>query len=399
MDRSRKYNVGILATHPIQYYAPWYRALARHAQINLEVFYCHRQTPRDQARAGFGVAFDWDIPLLGGYQYRFLVNKSRNPGVYGFFGCDNPEIMRIISDSSYDAFIVQGWNVLSFWQAMIACWRSRTPVMVRGDSQLKTRRPLLKRLLMYLIYPWFLRKFDAYLAVGKRAQEYYLHYGADKNKMFFTPHCVDNDFFISSRSALESKHLDIRRGWGIPVEATVFLFVGKLIPKKRPADFLNALKAASRDTPGISGLIVGDGPLRPGLEGLARNTNLTVKFSGFLNQREMSRAYAASDVLVLPSDGRETWGMVVNEAFACGLPVIASDKVGCAPDLIFPGKTGEVFPCGDIERLAEIIRALAVKKEFLKEMGSNARKTIDNYSVAAAAEGTFAAIQAVARNL
>jgi len=397
MNIHKKYNLGILATHPVQYYVPWYRALARYPEINLEVFYCHRQTPEGQARAGFSVPFDWDIPLLDGYKYRFLNNKAANPNVSTFFGCDTPEIMRIISDSSFDAFIVQGWYVKSLWQAIRACWDSRTPVLVRGDSQLLTQRSWINRLLKYSFFRWFIPRFDAYLVVGKRAEEYYLHYGADKNKMFFVPHCVDNDFFSSNQALLESQRENLRSDWGIPRDSFTFLFTGKLIPRKRLYDFLKALAIAHKHFPQTFGLVVGDGPLRSNLESFCRNANLPVAFIGFINQKEMPGVYTASDVLVLPSDGRETWGLVVNEALACGLPAIVSDKVGCAADLIIPGQTGEVFPCRDIEKLAEIFEAFVLKRRHLKEMGSKGRKiVIENYSVINAVEGTLGAIRAVA---
>jgi hypothetical protein len=167
----KKYKIGILSTHPIQYYVPWYRELAGYPEIELEVFYCHAQTPEDQAQAGFGVSFAWDIPLLEGYNYRFLNNKSRHPNVYTFFGCNTPEIKQIILQGSYDAFIIQGWYVLSFWQAIAACWKTRTPLLIRGDSHLGLCTSPIKKALKYLFYRWFIPRFDAYLVVGKRNLE------------------------------------------------------------------------------------------------------------------------------------------------------------------------------------------------------------------------------------
>ncbi|HVO32660.1 MAG TPA: glycosyltransferase family 1 protein, partial [Elusimicrobiota bacterium] len=133
-----KWKVGILSTHPIQYYAPWYRALAERPEIDLTVFYAHRQTADEQARAGFGVAFDWDVPLLEGYRSEFLPNNSLQPDVSRFWGCDTPLIAKRIEQEHFDAFVVHGWNTLSFWQAIRACWSAETPVFVRGDSQLPT---------------------------------------------------------------------------------------------------------------------------------------------------------------------------------------------------------------------------------------------------------------------
>lgn len=398
MGLSKKYRIGILATHPIQYYVPWYQALSRHFEIELKVFYCHHQTPEGQAKAGFGVPFDWDIPLLEGYEYQFLNNRAYHPNVFTFFGCDTPEISRIIAENSFDAFIVHGWYMKSFWQAIMACRRTQTPIMVYGDSQLLTQRSLTKRLLKYPFYSWFIPRFDAYLIVGNRAKEYYLHYGADEKKMFFVPHAVNNDFFSSSRLSLEPERENLSQEWRIPKDSIVFLFVGKLIPKKRPHDFIKTLNMTQKNLPQIFGLIVGDGPLRSELETFSNNSNLLVTFTGFLNQKEMPKAYTVSDVLVLPSDGGETWGLVVNEAMASGLPAIVSDKVGCVPDLIYPGETGEVFTCGDIERLAKIFADIALRKEHLREMGKKAHKIIENYSINNAVGGVLKAIHFIAKN-
>lgn len=392
----KKYKIGILATHPIQYYTPWYRELAKYPEIELEVFYCHAQTPEGQARAGFAVSFAWDIPLFEGYKYRFLVNKSRRPDVSNFFGCDTPEIKQIIAKGSFDAFIVHGWSVLSFWQAIIACWKTRTPLFVRGDSHLGLCTSAIKRGLKYLFYRWFIPRFDAYLVVGKRNQDYYLHYGARRERIFFSPHCVDNDYFSHSHNILKLQRAQLRRRLGISADALVFLFVGKLIPRKRPKDFLVALELAARKVVNIHGLIVGDGPLRTELETFSKEHGLAVTFSGFLNQRAIPEAYAAGDILTLISKVKETWGLVVNEAMASELPVIVSNEAGCQPDLVYPGLTGETFPSGDIRRLADIFVDFYFKRAHLEEMGKNSLQLIQRYSVSEAAGGVLVALEYIA---
>lgn len=387
--------LGILATHPIQYYVPWYRALDR--AVDLRVFYCQRQTPEGQAAAGFGVPFAWDIPLLEGYRHRFLTNQAREPDVSSFFGCDTPEVSQIICQQRFDAFIVQGWATKSFWQAMMACWRSGTPLLVRGDSQLASSRHAIWQVAKYLPYRLFIPRFDAYLIVGERAREYLLHYGASPRRMFFAPHAVDNEFFSRQADPLRRERERLRAAWGIPADAVVFLFAGKFIPKKRPADFVRAVAGASRRESRVWGLLAGDGPLRASLESLARDRGWPLSFVGFLNQTEMPQAYAASDALVLPSDGRETWGLVVNEAMASGLAVIVSDQVGCAPDLVLSGSTGETFRCGEVEELASIMSRLAGDRSSLATLGRNGRRHVQRYSVARAAEGTLAAVHSLPR--
>jgi len=391
----KRYYVGILNTHPVQYYVPWYRALSAHPQINLEVFYCRYPSPQEQSKAGFGVNFNWDIPLLEGYRYYFLNNKAKNPTIHSFWGCDTPQIQEIIYRKKFDAFIVQGWNTKSYWQAIYACWKNHTPLLVRGDSQLPAERSILLRMLKYFPYRYFIKRFAGYLVVGQRSKEYYLYYGASEKKMFFVPHCVDNNFFSTTRNNLNPQRITLRKKWQIPEDKIVFLFVGKLIPRKRPQDFIQALSLVCRDCPKIFGLVVGDGILRKGLENLSKTFNLPVKFLGFLNQTELPSAYTVSDILILPSDGRETWGMVVNEAFACGLPAIVSSAVGCAPDLVIPNKTGDIFNCKDVKGLVKIIKKFALQPQYIKEMGENAQKLILNYSIENAVEKTFIALKTI----
>jgi glycosyltransferase involved in cell wall biosynthesis len=386
--------VGLLATHPIQYYSPWYRALARLA--DLQVYYCHRQSGADHARTEFGVAFEWDLPLLDGYRSRFLPNRARRPDVTAFGGCDTPEIMSIIRRERFDAFVVIGWGFRSCWQAMAACWASGTPLLVRGDSHLLTPRSRLKRLFKEAAYRSFIPRFDAYLVVGERNRAYYRHYGADERRMFCTPHAVDNQFFGARADALRPARAALRASWGLPADAVVFLFAGKLVPRKRPHDFVLAIEAAARRNPRIYGLVAGDGLLRAELEALARERDIPVRFAGFLNQTEMPRAYSAADALVISSDANETWGLVVNEALASGLPAIASDAVGCAPDLVLPGRTGEQYPLGDVAALAGVLAALAAEPGRLAALGRAASRHIQRFSVELAAAGTYAAISAVA---
>jgi glycosyltransferase involved in cell wall biosynthesis len=119
-------------------------------------------------------------------------------------------------------------------------------------------------------------------------------------------------------------------------------------------------------------------------------------FPGFKNQSELPAYYAAADVLVLPSES-ETWGLVVNEAMACGLPAIVSDAVGCAPDLIEEGKTGFTYPVGDVDALAGRLAALAEMKLAGHDFAPALAEKMRVYSVEAAVRGTVEAVQKLAQ--
>lgn len=340
--------LAILASHPVQYYTPLVRALAQRMEVT--VFYAHDATLQDQARAGFGVGFEWDVDLLSGYKHIFLTNVARSPGLGRFNGVDTPEIYDRLSEGNFDVVLLMGWYMKCFIQGLIAAKRLNIPVMVRGDSHLDTPRSGLKIAVKQITYPHFLRRFDAALVVGKRNRAYWEYYSYPRERIFETPHCVDNVFF-RTRAVPEAGSV-LRERLEISEETKVVLFAGKLVAFKRPLDVIEAVaKVRQRKLP-VELLVAGSGPLDSDLQKSAGKLNVPLHMLGFQNQTEMPAAYAAADALVLPSDGRETWGLVVNEALASGTPTIVSNAVGCAPDLEALLGSGFVFQLADVADLA-----------------------------------------------
>jgi len=352
--------LAIVATHPIQYHAPWFRHLSESHELT--VYYAHRQDSRGQAEAGFGVDFEWDVPLLDGYGYQWLTNVARAPSISTFAGCDTPEIAEYIRTQRFDACLVLGWNKKSYWQAFRACKRTHTPILCRGDSQLQTPRSRWQRMAKYLPYRVFLPSFDIHLCVGQRNREYLRHYGVRDSQLVLCPHFVDNEWFRSraDEARQTGAAARVRAEYGIPEDAFVLLYVGKFIAKKRVSDIVEAAIRLVRgnDVPKLHLLLVGDGRLRSELERQAQDWRSNVHFAGFRNQQEIPAYYAAGSAITLASES-ETWGLVVNEAMACGLPAIVSDAVGCAPDLIEEAKTGVSFPVGNVDALSDRIAQLS----------------------------------------
>lgn len=389
--------LGVWVTHPIQYYAPWFRYLAE--RMRIEVFYAHGEDKRSQANAGFGVEFNWDVPVLEGYPYRWLRNVAKNPRLGAFRGLDTPDIYSIVRREHFDAFLVFGWNRKSALQTIHACRRNGVPVLMRGDSQLRNARPL-KTLAKCLPYRWFLPRLNGHLYVGAKNMEYLKHYGVREDRLFFSPHFVDNSFFSQhARDARSSqKDLRIRESLGIELESFVVLFVGKFLPIKRVADVINAcsLVPSFGKCVDVHVILVGDGPMRTEVERLAGNCRqVSVHLVGFRNQRELPAFYSAADALVLSSNS-ETWGLVVNEAMACGVPAIVSQGVGCAPDLIDEGSTGYTYPVGDVDTLARrILTLIADRENRPATMREALARKMKCYSMQRATEGLRAALEAV----
>jgi glycosyltransferase involved in cell wall biosynthesis len=206
---------------------------------------------------------------------------------------------------------------------------------------------------------------------------------------------LDTEYFVNETRRLGPQRTTIRREWDLDEMSVVFLFVGKFIENKRPMDFVRAVGEAKLKDARVEGLMVGDGPLRAAIEGSVRQERLPIRFAGFLNQSQIARAYVAADALLLPSNG-ETWGLVVNEAMACGVPCFVSDKVGCAPDMIKTGETGATFPLGDNKALGQMLAEFAANKER-KWMSERAREKAQHYTLDVAVDRTIRAIEAVSR--
>ena len=170
----------------------------------------------------------------------------------------------------------------------------------------------------------------------------------------------------------------------------VFLFAGKFISKKRVSDLLEA----AAKVPEARVVLVGDGPLREQLKARAEKPDLKgrVEFAGFKNQQELPAYLAAADCLVLPSDGTETWGLIVNEAMACGTSAIVSTACGCQPDLIVEGETGYSFKLGDVHGLADCLRRFVAQKD--QNWSGKVRAKISHFSIEKATEGLVRAMAA-----
>ena len=354
--------IGALLTHPVQYYSPWLAELA--GSCNLTVYYAHQQTAEGQGKAGFGAGFEWDVPLLEGYDWRWLKNVARSPGLTRFGGCDTPEIGDIIRCEKFDAFLIFGWNRKCFIQAAWAALRSRTPLLIRLDSELNTPRSKLALLLKKLAYSVVLPKLGDYLSPGVRTDAYLRHYGVQPDRIHRLPHMIDTVRFATGAQAArqDGSAAALRARHGAAENDFALLFAGKLIPLKRVDLVLEALAVLKRQRPELAARtrlwIAGDGPLRAELEARAAAEGLNVSFLGFVNQSALPAVYAAADCLVLPSQW-ETWGLVVNEAFACGLPASVSERAGCAPELIEEGVTGWTMRSFEPGHLADLIATAA----------------------------------------
>ncbi|ULQ52401.1 glycosyltransferase family 4 protein [Flavihumibacter fluvii] len=371
-----KKKLAIVSTHPIQYNAPWFGLLNQSSTVQVKVFYTWSQSQGGaKFDPGFGRVVEWDIPLLEGYDYCFVENTASKPGTSHFGGIVNPGLIPEIESWRADAVLIMGWNFSSHFSCM-RYFKGRIPVMFRGDSTLLDEIPGVKRTIRRLFLTFIYRYVDYALYVGENNRLYFKAHGLKDKQLFKVPHAIDNTRFGLNK--FEELAQAKRRELGICDDDFLVLFAGKMEPKKDP-DFILQL-AGILDEPSIKFLLVGNGVLEASLKEKAKGDN-RIKFLDFQNQSAMPVMYRMADIFILPSRGPgETWGLAINEAMASGRPVMVSEKVGGAPDLVKDGQNGIIIQPGELNKAAECIRSLASDKNNWKKMAGASSSLIREFT-------------------
>jgi glycosyltransferase involved in cell wall biosynthesis len=386
MKANRPVRLAVLASHPIQYQVPLFRALAARPEINLSVLFCSNAGVEAYRDRGFGREVKWDIPLLGGYCSVFLRNISFTPDPSRFWGLVNPTIIRFLRRGQVDAVLIHGWASFTNWLAMLTAFARGIPVLLRGETHLLGELPRWKTVLKRALLTRVFRRITAFLAIGQCNRDFYYAYGVPKEQIFHVPYAVDNCSLFARAIDPSLRACELKRTLGISADLPVILFVGKLLPKKGPADLLEAFGRVTKRTQAAL-LYVGDGPLRAELEAAVRRlVHPNVAFVGFRNQSELPRFYAMADIFVVPSRF-EPWGLVLNEAMCFGLPIVASDRVGASRDLIRDGENGFIFPAGDVAILEGHLERLLTDGVLRSRMGHASRRMVRDWSFEQDVEG------------
>lgn len=407
--------LAVVLSHPTQYYSPWFRHLSGLTGLTIKVFYLWDFGIEQTVDRGFGVSFAWDIPLLDGYEYEFVLNKSSDPGTHHFHGLKNPGITGAISSWSPDAILLFGYTYFSHLRILLSIRLRSIPILFRGDSHILDPAIGLKAGVSKTLRRILFRRLDYCLAVGRANADYFMDSGVPSSSIVNVPHCVDNERFQEAEESVREDAARWRQELKIPDDHLVLLFAGKFEEKKQPVMLLEAylqlirkkksasshrsetkvIESASKQYPKISLLFVGHGPLEKQLTEIARDeAGKTVFFAPFQNQSQMPMVYAAADIIILPSQGRgETWGLCINEAFNLGIPAIVSSHVGCGPDLVNHGETGWVFEAGNSDSLHQVLKEAISDRQRLHKMGTAAKRHIENFSYESASNSLMQVIE------
>ncbi len=393
------FRLAYIVTHPIQYQAPLLKYLAQSADIDLQVYFLSDFSLHDHYEAAFNRTFKWDTALTDGYPWEVLPRKFMGPSMPLLRWLPLTGLHRRLRAENFDALWIHGWAHIGLCQAIEAAAANRIPVLFRGESSLVANddNDLRSRARRMFYQTWLLPRVAAFLTIGTRNREFYQHLGVDEHQLFDMPYAVDNVSFQSRCAQARPRRELLRAELGLAPGRPVILFAGKLIDVKAPQELLAAFALlGQRMRPDAAPYLLfsGDGPLRSTLEAAAQPLGDAVHFLGFQNQSELPALYDLCDLFVLPSRF-EPWGLVVNEAMNAARPIVVSDRVGAAADLVADGENGLVYSSGDVATLAAALTRLTQSGNLRNEMGAASLARINKWNFAADRNGLLAALATV----
>ncbi len=388
MTRTR---VAIVASHVIQYQDPLFRLLAADPDIDLTVLYLSNVGARTYRDADMGTTLQWDVELLTGYRHVFLRNVVHDSN-RGWTRHVNPGIVPALLHGHYDMVIFMlGWGSISALLGILTCRLAGIPFFLYGDSSFPPAETTARQRIRARLLHFLFRNATGFMVSGVLNAEYYRHYGADPRHFFLLPWAVDNERFAAASRFAPGEREEMRARHGIRPDQIVFVFSAKLVERKDPMTLLRAFEQIpGRDRAAV--LFLGDGILRQPLETYTRDHALgDVHFAGFVNQSELPRYYGMSEVFVLPST-YEPRGAVINEAMACGLAVIVTDRCGSIGDIVIEGENAFIYPSGDAAALAAAMTRLIDDTALRQRMARRSAEIIGTWTFQRGVDGVKAAL-------
>ncbi len=402
MNQSKS-KIIIVSAQPIQNPRTW-QLLAEYDQVEMLMAYCTLPDPKLWERGGEYINKTvFDLPMLEGYPWVKLKNFSPLPQMGTFWGLMNLGLIKLVP--KYDVCLVHGHSYFSFWLAIFMAKFTRKKLLVSSDATYiegsqtslseNNQKPSWKNKLKKKIFPYFYNHFlDGLVVPSTAAQNFQLSLGVQENKIFVAPYVVDNE--LIKTIAEQTDRNKLRAEWQIPEDALIVVFCAKFLPRKSPQDLLQAFSKVT--VPNSYLVLVGDGPLKESLETEVKQLNIEekVRFLGLVKYSELPNVYTASDILVHPAEW-EPYGLIVNEAMICGIPVIVSNRVGAGYDLVQEGVTGYTYPCKDVEALARLLNQVLSDRLLLKSLGQAAQKRMETWSSKEHIEAIIKAVKTITK--
>ena len=364
------------------YRIPLFNVLAKRPDINLHVIFLAENDPNLRQWQTYKDEIEFSYQVLPSWRKR----------IGGYNALLNWGTRRALAQSAPDVILCGGYNYIASWQAQFwARWHA-VPLFLWSESNAQDLRGWHRP--VEFLKSEFLRHCTGFVVPGRSAMEYLLGHKVRKECIFFAPNAVDNELFAAAAGQARQHEMRNRRDLALPQRYC--LFAGRLVREKGVFELLSAyakLEAPLREQVGL--VFVGDGDCRQRLQREAASISPgMVKFAGFAQRELLAVYYALAEMLILPTYS-DTWGLVVNEAMACGLPVILSRAAGCAAELLKENWNGLLVPPMDVPSLTSAMRNLVCRPDLCAQMGPRSVELISSYSPNAWADGIAQMLRAI----
>jgi glycosyltransferase involved in cell wall biosynthesis len=305
-----------------------------------------------------------------------------------------PGIVGALAEANPDVVVVSGWSTFSSQAAVLWCRRRRVPYVLLVESNDRDPRPAWRRVVKRLVVPPVVRRAAWVLTVGTLARDSVLARGATPGRTGRFANTIDVQAYVELADRLASRRPALRAAIGARDDDVVVLSVARLAHEKGLDTLVRA--AAEADEPSLLVVVAGDGPERAALDRLARDLGVRLVLLGDVQPAaRVVEHYVAADLFALLSH-HEPWGVVVNEAAACALPLLLSDRVGAAHDLLVDGGNGALVPAGDVSAAATALRRLVADPAARRAAGTRSRELVHGWGYQPSVEDFVTAVRAAA---
>lgn len=372
--------VAFVSPEPTPYRSPLLDRVGATEEIDLTVIYAaHTVAGRT-----------WKVEPL----HRAVFLDGLNvPGLRGVFRHDypvTPGIWRALREAKPECVVVSGWSTFAAQAALTWCRTRRVPYVLLVESHDLGPKPGWRRRVKETVVPPIVKSAAGVLVVGSLARESVLALGAAPERVRVFANTVDVARYGERADRLAGRRSELRAALGVAESDVAVVTVARLAPEKGIDSLLRGLVNAGDER--LIAIVVGEGPERARLEQLAGNLGARATFTGGRPWDSVVEAYAASDIFALLSE-REPWAVVVNEAAACGLPLVLSARVGAAHDLLHDGENGVLVTAGDADAAAEAFRRLAGDRDLRLRMGARSRELAQGFGYGPSVENLLEAVR------
>ncbi|MBC7390267.1 MAG: glycosyltransferase family 4 protein [Opitutaceae bacterium] len=377
-----------IAAYPIQNAEPD-RLFAQMEGVDMLVLFCSDPGENLVKDKEFINQQQFDIKVLDDkYPWKIIKNISPKPGLSKFWGLINPSVIPEII--KMECVVVYGHAYITFWMAILASLFLRKKLILTTDAtylESPDKKSWKERIKSKMIPFLYNNISDLVWVPSTEAKRFLIASGVKQERIIITPYTVDNNFIVLNSNS----NFSVRTKFNIPLDATVAVFCAKFIERKRPQDAIRAFALANCSNCYL--LMIGDGPLKLELISLVSELGLDTKviFAGLVNYSQLPSYYASSDFLVFTSE-TEQFGLPVNEAMLCGLPVLISDRIGCRYDLVQEGGNGFTYKCGNVSELSEKMKMLFDDTALRQQMSIRSKEIIKDWSPASNATAKYNSI-------